>query len=239
MTHPPVIDEARFRKVLAEWQRITELPTPSVDRFAEVKREASALIAAGRWTSGPSDMLSVLGRQRDELIHSRLIAWLLVPTNQHGLGRAVLSRLVEHLWPGERLLESGAVTAQTEVNGGGLDEAGTWHEARADIVLTGDGVTVIIENKLDAGEQPDQCERQYWAWAAEPGDIRWVFLTPSGRSPMTVTSDAAKAAWRTLSYADLRRILASALDDAGTAPTSGRATASQYLATLRSTGEGM
>ena len=43
--------------------------------------------------------------------------------------------------------------------------AGNRVEARADIVVQGDGLIVVIENKLDAGEQPEQCERLYWSWA--------------------------------------------------------------------------
>ncbi len=138
-------------------------------------------------------MLSVLGRQRDELIHSRLIGWLLVPTNRHGLGRRFLTAFLDHLWPDEALLRSGPVFADLEVTGSGPDETGRLREARADVVLRAETLTVVIENKLDAGEQPDQCERLYWAWASESGETRWVFLTPTGRAPVTATSDTASS----------------------------------------------
>lgn len=224
--------QARFEGIRAEWLAITQLPPPDFERFEQVKGEADSLVDAGLWTSGPADMLSVLGRQRDELMHSRLIGWLLVPTNRHGLGRTFLTGFLDHVWPGEGLLRSGPVFVETEAVGSALDDVGRQREARADIVLRGDGLTVLIENKLDAGEQPEQCERLYWAWAAEPGETRWVFLTPTGRAPVTATSDAAKTAWRAMSYEELRGIIATAIENAAASPTTGRATAMQYLASL-------
>lgn len=224
--------QARFEDVRSEWLDITRRPPIHLGRFAEVKSEADAIVDAGLWTSGPSDVLSILGRHRDELTHSRLIGWLLGPTNKHGLGRRFLNGFADHLWPGEALLRSGLVTVDVETTRAAADELGAMREARADIILYGDGVTVLIENKLDAGEQPDQCERLYWAWAEEPVDTRWVFLTPTGRAPVTATSLAARAAWRTMSYGQLRQLLASAIQSAGTNSSIGRASAVQYLATL-------
>jgi hypothetical protein len=226
------LDASRFEAVRAEWLAITEVAPLSLERFLVVKGEADALVAAGRWTSGPHDMLSILGRQRDELMHSRLIAWLLVPTNQHGLGRAVLHGFLDRLWPGEALLRSGPVFVETEVSNSAPDDLGARSEARADIILRGEGLTVVVENKLDAGEQPEQCERLYWTWANEPMDTRWVFLTPTGRAPMTARSDAARAAWRTMSYAELRDIVRGAIQAANASATTGRLPAIQYLETL-------
>ncbi len=225
-------DNERFDAIRAEWLAMTRVPPLSNERFADVKREADGLIDAGLWTSGPSDLLSVLGRQRDELSHSRLIGWLLVPTNRHGLGRRFLIGFLDHLWPGEALLRSGPVYVEIEATGSALDDAGTHRVARADIVLRGEGLTVLIENKLDAGEQSEQCERLFWAWAGEPGMTRWVFLTPTGRPPVTATSEAAKAAWRTMSYADLRDTVEWALGGAGSPTSIGHSTATQYLASL-------
>jgi hypothetical protein len=226
------VDHRRYGEVRREWLAISRRPPIDDERFAAVKREADALIATGRWVSGPGDMLTVLGRQRDELLHSRLIAWLLVPTNRHGLGRAALAAFLDALWPADGLMRSGPVSADLEVPAAGVDADGRPHEARADIVLRGDGVTVVIENKVDAGEQPAQCERLYWAWAGEPGDTRWVYLTPTGRPPVTASSPAAVGAWRSMSYSQLRAILDTAIVGASGTDPIGRATAVQYLETL-------
>jgi hypothetical protein len=129
-------------------------------------------------------------------------------------------------------MSTGPIVVETEVTGAGIDETDRTREARADIILRGGGLTVLIENKLDAGEQPDQCERQYWAWVNEPGEARWVFLTPHGRPPVTATSAQAKAAWRALGYANVRDALAYSLDDRAARTSAGRDTARQYLETL-------
>lgn len=224
--------EPRIDHIRAEWRAVTELPTPSMPRFEQVKREAGDLISAGRWTSGPPDLLSILGRQRHELTHSRVIGWLLNPTGSHELGRAFLCPLLDAVWPGEALMRTGAVIVETEVTSAAFDPDGRLRESRADIVVRGDRLTVVIENKLDAGEGHDQCERLYWGWAAEPGDTGWLFLTTTGRGPVTATSDEARAAWRSLSYEQFRDVLASALDRAASSPSIGRASAVQYLTTL-------
>jgi hypothetical protein len=227
-----MIDLTRFERVRSEWLAITQPPPPNYERFREVKRQANALVDAGMWTSGPSDMLSVLGRQRDELIHSRLLAWLLVPTNRHGLGRALLSGLLDAVWPEEDLMRTGPVFVDTEVYGAGTDPDGRLREAWADIVVRCERLTVVIENKLDAGEQPDQCERLSWGWAGDPTDTRWLFLTPTGRAPVTAVSESARSAWRSIGYREVRRVMASTVDAASPSDSVGRRTALQYLTTL-------
>lgn len=227
-----MIDSVRFDQVRAEWLGLTTLSPATQNRFEAVKGEAEALGRAGLWTSGPQDMLRVIHRHRDEIIHSRLIAWLLTPTNRHALGRAFLKGFADHFWPEEQLFRSGPVVVETEVPGSGLDESGRLREARADIVIRGETITVVIENKVGAGEQPAQCERLYWAWANEPGETRWVFLSPTGRPPTTAPLEPARSAWLTIGYGDLRRIFQLAVDRAASVSSTGRATATQYLATL-------
>lgn len=228
-----MIDTARFDQVQREWAAIVKPRTPDGWRFAEVKAEAEALVQRGLWVSGPSDMLSVLGRSRDELMHSRLLAWLLVPTNRHGLGRGFLTAFADRLWPNDGLLRTGTVTVDTEESGSAVDEEGALREARADIVIRGEGVTIVIENKLDAGEQPAQCERLYWGWAAQAADARYVFLTPSGRAPTTAETDVARSAWQAMSYGDVRAVLTGVLEASPVSTAAGRETAGQYLHTLR------
>ncbi len=226
------IDSARFEQVRHEWLWITTRPPVDPARFETVKREAETLVAAGRWVSGPADMLSVLRRHRDELTHSRLIAWLLVPTNRHGLGRAVLTGFLDALWPEEQLMRIGPVTADLEVPASGIDVVGEEHEARADIVLRSGGMTIVIENKVDAGEGWRQAERLYWSWTWGAVDTRWVLLTPTGRPAESAVSNEARAAWHTMSYRQFRDIMKAAIERAEPTTSIGRATANQYLETL-------
>jgi hypothetical protein len=98
MTDLMAMADHRIEEVRAEWHAFAQPPPLDLERFAAVKADADDLVDRGLWTSGPGDMLSVLGRQRDELIHSRLIAWLLVPTNRHGLGLTATSDPARSVW---------------------------------------------------------------------------------------------------------------------------------------------
>ncbi len=228
--------EERFAELAGEWRAIVRAPAaPSEDAFRALQAEAAAIRASGNWVSGPGDLLSILGRQRDELFHSRLIGWLLNPSGRHGLGDRFLCAFLAEAWPGEAIDTDGAVDIALEWPRSGVSEAtGLTVEARADLVITLESLVVVVENKLDAGEQADQCERLYWPWAQDPVETRWVFLTPSAREPVTATSDVARAAWRSLGYAQVQRALDRALDGAPERPgDTGRASAMQYLATLK------
>jgi hypothetical protein len=228
--------EARFALLATEWRSTAGLRAPRETRFAAMKAEALQMQSAGHWVSGPGDLLTILGRQRDELFHSRVLAWLLNPTGRHGLGDRFLRAFLDAGWPGESFADGGSVQIDLERTGSGVSaDTGESLEARADLVIRLETVVFVIENKLDAGEQEKQCERLYWSWAGEPTDVRWLFLTPNGRPPVTATSDQARAAWRTLSYIKVRRALMSVLDaSTGSALETGRASARQYLATLAS-----
>lgn len=227
--------DSRFNEVNAQWRAIvTPKADVDSDRFALMQAEARDIRARGLWSSGPADLLTILGRHRNEIFHSRLLGWLMQPTGRHGLGDRFLRALLEDVWPGEHLHDGTPVEIELERTQSGMNaDATELHEARADLVVGLDSVVIVIENKLDAGEQPHQCERLYWAWAADPIEVRWLYLTPTGRSPATATSPEALAAWRTASYAQIRRVLAAVLDETSNAPPgAGRSSALQYLMTL-------
>lgn len=225
--------QVRFGEVLTEWQAMHRHAVGvAADKFAALKAEADAIAADGRWTSGPSDMLSVLGRHSDELFHSRLLAWLLSPTAQHGLGRRFLCEFLDTVWPGADLMSTGPVRVELEETRSGVsDVSGETLEARADVVVYGDAVTIVIENKVGAGEQGRQCERLYWSFAGDPTEVRWLFLTPSGARPESAATTIDS--WTSTSYGVVRAALAAAIDGAPARPDSvGRIAAAQYLATL-------
>lgn len=193
-------------------------------QFDEVRSEYFDLVNRGLWHRGPSDVFSILGRERRETYHSAMLAWLFDPLGPHGLGvsffRAFLQAChsewsLEHERPG-------AIEVRCE-------EAGAF--CRADIVVRTSRFTLIIENKLDAVEGDAQCNRLHQAFC-DGGDVRFVFLSPSGRRPRTATGEAAQA-FVPLSYSVILKCLESVLKDtAGSPPTMGRASALNYMSTL-------
>ena len=237
MTEPTFED--RFDELATEWRSLfAPARVPDLSRHAEVKAEAIAIRSAGRWVSGPADVLTILGRHRYELFHSRLLGWLLNPTGRHGLGDRFLRAFLDEVWPGDGVSSGGTVEIELErTRSGASDVTGEVLEARADLVIRLEALVIVVENKLDAGEQPAQCERLYWSWAHDPVEVRWLYLTPTGRATTSTSSDAARNAWRTMSYRQVTRALARALQaTSDVPPTEGRASALQYLATLTAHG---
>jgi hypothetical protein len=104
-------------------------------------------------------------------------------------------------------------------------------DARIDVLVHAPGMTVVIENKVDAAESDGQCDKYYQIYAGDQS-ARLVLLTPDGRAPQTASGKAAKA-FRRWSYDGLRKALAQALSDTEhETPAQGRAAAEQYLKTL-------
>lgn len=138
------------------------------------EREASASPRLNPWT--------VLGLEREEIRHSRVLAWLLDRSETHAQQGLFLKHFVAAL----RLTELTDACAEqpysvsTEVRG---------EHARIDIEVHGSDFLVHIENKVEADEGDRQTHR-------EANDLRraaaalgvpaqravGVFLTPQGRS---------------------------------------------------------
>lgn len=183
------------------------------DEYYEMRRR-------GAWVHGPADFFGILGRNRDELSHSAMLAWLLDPDGRHGLGRALLDRVIADCFPDLDAASIRIRSVETEVQRG---------ETRADIVIWGDTATIIIEVKIDAGEGIRQCDRLYERFSDEPG-VRFLFLTPSGREPLTATGDAASA-FVAMSFRRIRQLVEEALAEASGGAAAG--VVANYLTTMR------
>lgn len=199
-----------------------EVPTGWAEAMAAMVDEQAALLAAGRWTRGPADLLSVVGVDRAEAVHSAAVAWLLDPRMRHGLGSEFLSRMLRRCFPGDTFTRPEGARCEREVLRGAV---------RADIVVRGDEWTVVIENKIDAGESDGQCDAYHDLFCEERG-AHYVFLTPSGRSPATATGEAAEA-FRPLGYRAVLEDLQGALAATRADPdTPGRRAAVAYVDAL-------
>ena len=194
--------EAHFRAMEREWgedsaRRSTALLADWSEDISGMRRQHDRLVADSLWLSGPSDFLDIIGLARNENRHSRMLAWLLNPTSRHGLGCALVRRLVEHC-TGKPAPEHLAVKGVT---------FSQWRNGReADLVVWGEAFTLVIENKIDAGEQTDQCDDLYKNFKKENKPM-FLFLTPEGREPCTATAPPAQRAFRTLSWPDIRDMI--------------------------------
>jgi hypothetical protein len=210
----------------AEWHALAEAQSIDVEAWEQpitnMTRDYGTIRAAGRWQRGPSDFFGVLRISRGELAHCSMIAWLLDPEGRHGLGRALLDCLADrHLSPIDRV-GMRVRSVETEVQR---------YETRADIVVWGVTFTLIVEAKVDAGESWRQCDRLYDRFSTEPGS-QFVFLTPSGRPPVTATGPAGNA-FVPLSFQHVADCLEAALETRDPAIGRGTEIARNYLDTLR------
>lgn len=172
----------RVRRV-AEWGRLFEV----------VEAEHHGLVRSGRWLDGREDLLGVIGMSRRETYHSAILAWLLTPTKRHGLGARFLQRLLSRLAVESDPAWLHCVRVECEV---------TRLETRADIVVWGTDFTIVIENKVDAGEQPAQCERLHDRFCDEVSPA-FVFLTPTRAKPRSAGRANVAERFVLLSYRDL------------------------------------
>ncbi|MBZ0134993.1 MAG: PD-(D/E)XK nuclease family protein [Planctomycetes bacterium] len=145
-------------------------------------------------------ILEVLGIHRREIYHTKALAWLLNPEAEHGMGADLLKSFLHMVWRniGNKLgSDIGQIPDPTRIEGVQLDSAVTTAEhtietgRRLDVVTFyadedgKDRPLLVVEYKIDAGEQ-DRQTSDYADWAAaRAGDIApfLVYLAPGSAAP--------------------------------------------------------
>jgi len=147
------------------------------------------------------NLFEAIGVVRQELRHSNLLAFLLDPSQSHGLGAVFLKELLQ-----SALLQTEveSVVSSSDLNSWGLDTAivqREWHHV--DILVLDDvnRFAVIIENKIGTREHSDQLNRYYKDVHSHYPNYKVValHLTPDGDTP---TSERYHA----VSYTQVRQV---------------------------------
>ncbi|MER6590367.1 PD-(D/E)XK nuclease family protein [Micromonospora purpureochromogenes] len=185
--------------------------------------EAAEIKAAGGWRRGPRTVIQALGLEQSELKLVRLLGWLLTPDGHHGLGNAVVAALLKRL--DVPYSASGEVDVRLEET---RFDAVDGTLTRADLVLRAGQRSVLIEAKVRASEQPEQCDRLAQLWRDERPTL--VFLTPRGDLPRTAR--CPDYSWIPLSWSDLAEIIAGAVPRDGQSRSSTAPGVSDYVQTL-------
>ena len=153
------------------------------------------------------NVFSALNMCSDEVrLHSRLLATLLNPKANHGLGNEFLKLFLIALglpedyitYCKEQIVEQ-TIGEVTETTGG-----------RIDIILEDRGHAVIIENKIYASDQPNQLLRyhNYGVKTFGENNFKLVYLTLYGSDPSPYSLGGAHFNFIKLSYAqDILRLL--------------------------------
>ena len=180
------IDITALRAMAEAWARVEhrqveELRRTWVPAMHGMSTSKQALVLSGQWVSGPSSIMSVLGISRAEVVNCRMVRWLFDPLARHGLGVDMIRSLAHRL--NFTVDAPELAVASVEVADG---------DTRADVVLSIGARTIVIEAKIDAGEQPNQAARIEAHW---PDADPLIFLT-SGRSRLPhTTKDCDRWSW--------------------------------------------
>ena len=159
-------------------------PREALEAFAEQNPDLARLESL----LSKFNLFEAIGVVRQELRHSNLLAFLLDPSQSHGLGAVFLKELLQSVF---LQTEVESTVSSSDLDSWDLRQATVqreWHHI--DILVLDDvnRFAVLIENKIDTGEHSDQLNRYYKDVQSHyPGyKIAALHLTPDGDAP---TSD--------------------------------------------------
>ena len=132
------------------------------------------------------NLLRVLRAENAEIRHSNVLAWLLTPTESHGLGPNLLRRFLSRLLMENESLDIPLTPAQVELMVfDDVEVFREWHNI--DILVHSNGGTwcLLIENKIKSKESQGQLKRYLDLAQREfpQAAIIPVFLTLEGEDP--------------------------------------------------------
>lgn len=196
----------RYDVVAARWHDIASKERAAVasdlrawgDRIDSMREVQRDLVATGHWRGGPRSLLAALGLQYRELTMTAGLAWLLRTDGHHGLGSALLERLLARL--------------DVPTSGPGVGVRVVLEEqranTRADLVVYASTWTLVVEAKTFAGEQEEQLDRLHQHWQHEPAP-RFVFLTRGARA--LKSAERTADAWQSLTWEDVAALIRDAV----------------------------
>jgi hypothetical protein len=148
---------------------------------------------------------------RAEIRHSNMLAWLMNPNANHGLGDQFLRLFLKYLFANNRdAIKSELTLFDIEVfNLDDIEIRREWNRIDLLIISEANKLVVVIENKVGTDEHGDQLNRYFRVVSKEFAEYHklFVFLTPESLTP----SDEAN--WIIFDYSSiystLRRLLES------------------------------
>jgi len=201
---------ARIDRLAADWtlgQQTREAATATdLADFCQRVQSLCAEVDSGiLWRKTNWNLFDVLGRSRKEDAHSYVIAWLMNPANPHGLQDAFLKAFFKKAFP------TAAPTGTLECRVAVKKRIAS---GEVDIEVKGPRWWLVVENKIDCGEDRGQTEK-YAAYYERFAKLRErffpVFLSREGKRPES--RDFAP-----MSYRDLRKVLESVCESVRPAP---------------------
>lgn len=131
------------------------------------------------------NIFSVMGMETSEVnTHSAIVSSLLNPKGSHGCGDTFLKLFISII-PELKDFEFGTEKAQSRVEVSIGHVSQDYEEGgRLDILIESGGKAIIIENKIDACDQPHQMFRYYeYAEKHYKDKYKLIYLTKNGKLP--------------------------------------------------------
>ena len=141
-------------------------------------RETGAAVKNSEFAKAEQEynIFRVLECDGREVMMCRMLADLLSPHGQHGMGNTYLKKFLEdvlHETDAEHLSDSASVYKEYPIDA----------ERRIDLVIEGNGRFLPIEVKIHAGEQRAQCYDYYQYAVRRDSNTRMIYLTLYGNEP--------------------------------------------------------
>ena len=158
--------------------------------------------------SRPFNVFDVLKIARTEIRHSNVLAWLLDPRENHGLGHAVLSKLNSYLVK-YNIASEDPISLLTMK----YSDVLVYREwMNIDILIESKeaGYVLCIENKIDTQDHSEQLNRYFEIVRKKYKDYKqkiYLYLTPEGLEPLEDKYDA----WCSFDYETIVNIIEQAL----------------------------
>ena len=129
------------------------------------------------------NIFDALGTRRQELRHSDFLGYLLDPQRPHGLDDRFLRAFLLHATDD---YEGGGFYNRIELRLNDFTNVAVYREQKnVDVLLLGDDLCVVIENKIGASESDGQLQkyREYAESELSRPHMLYLFLTPNGDAP--------------------------------------------------------
>ena len=191
----------RFRDFILTTE--TEPEKDDATALKEFLLDIECLDPLAEWTS-KFNIFDILKISRVEIRHSNMLAWLLNPNENHGLGDSVLRGFIQYVIVSSE--EDTDIFEKLLMDCHDFIVQREWHSI--DILASSEKerFVICIENKIDSGEHDDQLNR-YRKIVEDnfPGyEKMFIYLTPKGEE----VSDPIN--WYVMSYQDVLNVIENA-----------------------------
>lgn len=162
-----------------------------LSRISEIKHKFENMTSVLARRGDEFNVFALCGVDHYETVHSRILAELLSPKGSHGQKEAFLNEFCR-LFKIPMFRNDAIVTTEVSVKVRGAEGR------RFDILIEDAESICIIENKIFAGEQPEQLKSySEWLKGVAKKNKTLIFLTPNGREGVSTID---RASYKTVAY---------------------------------------